>query len=58
MQGKGLGRQLLQEVERRLRQRGALKVNLLVERRNVAVMDFYKSLGYETDDVVFMGKLL
>lgn len=58
MQGHRIGQQLMAEVEQGLRQRGALKVNLLVQRHNAKVVDFYQRLGYKTDDVLFMGKFL
>jgi ribosomal protein S18 acetylase RimI-like enzyme len=55
---RGIARMLMDEVERRLRAAGATKVNLLVERSNVAVADFYRTLGYAPDDLLFMGKRL
>lgn len=57
-QGQGIGRRLMGEVEQRLKQKGCLKVNLHVERRNAAVAEFYRELGYAADDLIFMGKLL
>lgn len=57
-QGKGNGRRLMEEVERLLFERGCPKLNLLVRTGNVAVGDFYRSLGYSLDDVVGFGKRL
>jgi ribosomal protein S18 acetylase RimI-like enzyme len=57
-QGRGTGRMLMDELERRFRTLGATKLNLLVERGNAAVADFYRRLGYAPDDLLFMTKLL
>jgi ribosomal protein S18 acetylase RimI-like enzyme len=57
-QGRGTGRMLMDELERRLRSVGATKLNLLVERGNVSVAEFYRALGYAADDLLFMTKLL
>jgi hypothetical protein len=37
---------------------GCLKVNLQIRADNTQVVDFYKSLGFEIEDRVSMGKLL
>jgi ribosomal protein S18 acetylase RimI-like enzyme len=57
-QGSGIGRMLMDELERRLRAVGATKLNLLVERGNAGVADFYRKLGYAPDELLFMTKLL
>lgn len=57
-QGRGTGRLLMDELERRLRAAGATKLNLLVERANAPVADFYRHLGYAPDDLLFMAKRL
>ncbi len=49
---------LMNELEPRLRSVGATKPNPLVERGNAGVADFYHSLGYAPDDLLFMTKLL
>jgi ribosomal protein S18 acetylase RimI-like enzyme len=56
--GQGLGTQLVQEVERRLREKGCDKVNLLIEPTNAAVQEFYQRLGYQRDELIFMEKWL
>jgi ribosomal protein S18 acetylase RimI-like enzyme len=55
-QGGGIGRMLMDELERRLRAIGATKLNLLVERGNAGVADFYRKLGYAPDELLFMTK--
>jgi len=57
-QGRGLGRQLMQEAERRLEAIGCPKLNLQVRSDNDAVLAFYRALGYEVDAAVSLGKRL
>jgi len=46
-QGKGLGRDLVQQAERWLVARGVPKVNLMIRDTNIKVRQFYQRLGYE-----------
>jgi len=55
---KGLGRAMMDEVERLLRQLKCPKINLQVRAGNRAVMEFYQRLGYGMDEAVSMGKRL
>jgi ribosomal protein S18 acetylase RimI-like enzyme len=57
-QGGGIGRALMAEAERRLRETGCPKINLQVRTSKAAVIGFYERLGFTTDDVVSMGKRL
>ena len=57
-QRKGLGRAIVAEAERLLRETGCPKINLQVRTSNVGVIEFYKRLGFALDDVVSMGKRL
>ncbi|MGM9485947.1 GNAT family acetyltransferase [Ideonella sp. YS5] len=57
-QGQGLGRQLMDWAEARLRERGCPKINLQVRRGNEPVLAFYAALGYADDSVVSLGKRL
>lgn len=52
------GRMLMQEVERRLIERGCPKLNLQVRSSNAGVVDFYRKLGYAQDDVISLGRRL
>jgi ribosomal protein S18 acetylase RimI-like enzyme len=54
----GLGRLLMAEAERRLRDAGCPKINLQVRCGNQEVIAFYRSLGFALDDVVSLGKRL
>jgi ribosomal protein S18 acetylase RimI-like enzyme len=56
--GRGFGRALMREVERRLREAGCPKLNLLVRDDNAAAIGFYRALGYVQDKVVSLGRRL
>ena len=58
LQGQGLGRQMMAEVERGLAERGCPKASLQIRRGNLGVVEFYRELGYAEDDVISMGKRL
>lgn len=57
-QSKGLGRAIMVHAEQLLRAVGCPKINLQVRSSNRSVIEFYKHLGYDVDDVVSMGKRL
>lgn len=57
-QGQGIGQALMREAEDLLIERGCPKIQLLVRSNNVQVLDFYAKLGYETGDVLMLGKRL
>lgn len=52
------GRALMERVERLLAESGCPKVNLMVRTANRDVLEFYRKLGYEPDDVTNLGKRL
>jgi ribosomal protein S18 acetylase RimI-like enzyme len=56
--GSGYGRQLMRHVETCLEARGCPKLSLQVRAANQAALEFYKRIGYSTDEVVSMGKRL
>jgi ribosomal protein S18 acetylase RimI-like enzyme len=55
---KGLARRLMEEVERRLLERGCPKINVQVRSANAEAMAFYRRLGYVADEAVALGKRL
>ncbi|TWT46379.1 Acetyltransferase YpeA [Thalassoglobus neptunius] len=55
-QRQGIGRLLIQHTEGALAQLGCPKVNLQVRSDNAEIVEFYHSLGYETEQRVSMGK--
>ena len=54
--GQGIATGLVRELERRLRAEGCVKINLLVEPENAAVVPFYERLGFRPRSLVFMDK--
>ncbi len=54
----GIGRMLVAEAEARLRQMGCPKINIQIRTSNLAVIEFYKRIGFKPDEVVSMGKRL
>ncbi|MFN8095912.1 MAG: GNAT family acetyltransferase [Vicinamibacteria bacterium] len=58
LRGQGLGRRMMETIERELAARGCPKLNLQVRRTNLDVIAFYEALGYVEDDVVSLGKRL
>ena len=55
---RGIGHQLLQEVEHRMRAKGCDKVNLLITLPNAAVQSFYEQQDYQRRDIIMMEKWL
>ncbi|HEX8302767.1 GNAT family acetyltransferase [Sphingomonas sp.] len=54
----GLGRALMAAAEQWLRDRGALKIQLMVRESNADALGFYAALGLERQDVVTLGRFL
>jgi ribosomal protein S18 acetylase RimI-like enzyme len=52
----GLGGSLMDEVERRLREKGCLRVYLLVTNENTAAIRFYEKRGWEEMDLHIFAK--
>ena len=57
-QARGIGKQLMSEIETRLCELGCPKLNIVVRSSNDKVLEFYRKLGYVTDNVVSLGKRL
>ena len=55
---RGIGRRMMEEAEVRLRAAGCPKINLQVRSSNAAVIEFYRRIGFQIDDVVSLGKRL
>ncbi|MGN6742269.1 MAG: GNAT family N-acetyltransferase [Amnibacterium sp.] len=58
LQGTGVGRALMAEVEARLVALGCPKVNLQVRSGNEPVATFYRRIGYAEDGATGLGKRL
>jgi ribosomal protein S18 acetylase RimI-like enzyme len=54
----GLGRRVMQRAEGWLRERGAVKVNLMVRDGNAEALGFYRQLGYEDAKVTVLARWL
>jgi ribosomal protein S18 acetylase RimI-like enzyme len=57
-QEKGLGKQIMEAVEERIRALDCPKINIQIRVDNQDAVKFYESIGYEVDDVISMGKRL
>jgi ribosomal protein S18 acetylase RimI-like enzyme len=57
-QKQGLGRQIMEVLEKKLIGMGCPKLNLMFRTENAGVEKFYEKLGYKRDDVIEMGKRL
>ena len=57
-QGRGYARQIMEELEARLKALGCPKLNIQVRESNTEVLRFYEALGYSDDKVVSLGKRL
>ena len=53
---KGIGRALMSELEKRMKQRGCVRSYLLVTRDNLDAIHFYASQGWEQMDILTFGK--
>jgi len=57
-QKKGLGRKMMEAIEKKLLERGCPKLNLQVLIGNTGAIKFYERIGYKKDEVVSFGKRL
>ena len=57
-QRNGLGREIMEELEKRILSTGCPKINLQIRTDNMNAISFYDSIGYRKDEVISMGKRL
>ena len=57
-QGRGYGKQLMDNVENRLRELGCPKINLQIREGNDKVFSYYQKLGFVEEKRINMGKRL
>jgi ribosomal protein S18 acetylase RimI-like enzyme len=55
---RGLGRLLMQRVERDLEAMGCPKLSIQIRAGNAVVVAFYEKLGYAPDQTIVLGKRL
>jgi len=53
---KGIGTILMEELERRLKEKGCIRYYLLVAKDNTQAVDFYQKRGWEIMDLFALGK--
>jgi ribosomal protein S18 acetylase RimI-like enzyme len=58
VRGHGHGRAMMAAAEAWLRERGVVKVQLMIRDTNLGVVGFYESLGYEETPVRVLGRWL
>jgi ribosomal protein S18 acetylase RimI-like enzyme len=56
LRNKGLGALLMNELERRMKEKGCLRSYLLVTRDNLEAIRFYEKNGWERMDLLIFGK--
>ena len=57
-QRRGLGRRMMDAVEKRLLETGCPKINIQVRDGNSQALNFFSNIGYNTEDRVSLGKRL
>lgn len=55
---RGFAQMMMSEIETRLKAAGCPKINLMVRKTNIDIVEFYESLGYRADQSVILGKRL
>ncbi|MBC8384768.1 MAG: GNAT family acetyltransferase [Candidatus Cloacimonetes bacterium] len=55
---KGYAGQIVEYAEKKLKELGCPKINLMVRKTNQGVIDFYKRIGYKDDPVMVLSKRL
>jgi ribosomal protein S18 acetylase RimI-like enzyme len=53
---RGIGQAMMAEAEKKLAETGCTKINLQVRSTNDGVVAFYRSLGFEVEERISMGK--
>jgi ribosomal protein S18 acetylase RimI-like enzyme len=58
LRGRGIGSQLMTELERRLKEKGCIRCYLLVTLDNTGTMEFYETRGWSRMQLATYGKYL
>ncbi|NNF45510.1 MAG: GNAT family acetyltransferase [Desulfofustis sp.] len=58
LQGQGCGRRIVEHLATLLTQRGCPKINILVRSTNQGVIEFYRRLGFNYEEILCLGKRL
>ena len=54
----GIARQMMDAIEKKLKDLGCIKINLQIRVTNLDVVAFYEAIGYSKENHISMGKLL
>ena len=54
----GLGRAAMNAAESYLKELGVWKINLMIRTGNEAVQEFYKAIGFQTNAVISLGRVI
>ena len=57
-QGEGCGRKIVEHLANLLTRRGCPKLNILVRSTNQEVIEFYRRLGFNSEEILCLGKRL
>jgi len=57
-QRNGFGKEIMLEIEKRLKAKGCPKINLQIRATNANVISFYQKIGFLDDNVIGLGKIL
>jgi ribosomal protein S18 acetylase RimI-like enzyme len=57
-QGQGCGRKIVEHLAHLLTTRGCPKLNILVRSTNQEVIEFYRRLGFNSEEILCLGKRL
>ena len=57
-QGRGYARKIVDHLTALLKQRGCPKLNIMVRSSNQGVIEFYRRLGFQVDEILCVGKRL
>ena len=57
-QRQGLAREMMEEIERLLKEWGCPKINLQIRNTNLNAIEFYRRIGYNVEEITSMGKRL
>ena len=54
----GIARQMMNAIEKKLKDLGCIKINLQIRSSNLDVVAFYEAIGYSKENHISMGKLI
>lgn len=58
MRNRGIARELIHEIESRMKEMRIVKINFWIEARSESLVSFYQKLGYQQRDLITISKSL